>query len=895
MPAPIIRKISSLKHRIIKHKPFYASSSNVGLWESNITSSDSLDNLFDGALTKSGLSGTSSFSTASFSASHLESNSNSGSYPLGYTLTFDLGKERTIDHIRIYNGTNVINNVFYKNPAGHVANTPHNIPTASLPIRFKFWSGGQNPITDNPVTQSHSLPGTTGPSNESSWIYFTSSLDQFIYEPPKGTNYQFVTLEISGGYYSSSGYERSHSRDDVVSIKEIDIYESIDTKDYNVEFDDSLLDLQSWAGPRWKGCKTIGKKINEYHAPDEGYGIGYAPIQGYSLKHGNHGFIVDSDYFGSKYEGDKTYGLKPNVENKTTALYIASTVIGGEEDPQFAAIRNHSYINIEKILIINPDDDTVKILEKPSQPFLTYHRFITNDFPTGAKFHIKLIDKYLQSNLKDEYTVKMNKGWLLKSFEYNAALGPLPGMDKDKTTEISHVSRSIANPLVLYDAVAGHIIDGVAGGVLGVDLSGTNNWYARDGSSGAQTVLNRAAFSSSVATYQYQFYGSGSIQSGSNIKTGYDFYTSSYNPNAGGQLRFRYGTTNYVADNRLNDSGSYIMQPLYTGDNTKFIENKFTREFIKTENNPKEKVKSFTFPNIETLEAVYDDEFKQWYTSSQHNPSMTASLFIGNCIDYLNSHSLDTELHLTLFRGTKDFSNLNDELSIGTFEVDKNLTTAYLDITSSFDVGPLTNNVGPRSKVIRLKNQPQFKPTIPLLSGSENRVFYETIESKHYLAEIMEIQNPWVYGPGTPHRNLITGSGQDTTTTIFEHTYNYGFQGSGYPVDFNTNISDTRTTFYRNIEGMNSSGLISSSIHANDSQNFSGSFHYQLSFLDKDHTLIADVDKYSELFDGIGGSGIVLIPKHTSRIVKNNIEYYLEIAGLLPKTTATKKDTTNPD
>jgi hypothetical protein len=63
---------------------------------------------------------------------------------------------------------------------------------------------------------------------------------------------------------------------------------------------------------------------------------------------------------------------------------------------------------------------------------------------------------------------------------------------------------------------------------------------------------------------------------------------------------------------------------------------------------------------------------------------------------------------------------------------------------------------------------------------------------------------------------------------------------------------------------------------------YSGSFSYQLSFLDKDHTLITNLDKTAELFDGIGTKGILLIPNNTIPKIKNNIYYYLQRAGILP-------------
>jgi len=48
------------------------------------------------------------------------------------------------------------------------------------------------------------------------------------------------------------------------------------------------------------------------------------------------------------------------------------------------------------------------------------------------------------------------------------------------------------------------------------------------------------------------------------------------------------------------------------------------------------------------------------------------------------------------------------------------------------------------------------------------------------------------------------------------------------------------------------------------------------------------MDKDSELNDGLGASGFVAVPQNTHRKVKNNLEYYLEKAGLIDKTTKFK-------
>ena len=61
--------------------------------------------------------------------------------------------------------------------------------------------------------------------------------------------------------------------------------------------------------------------------------------------------------------------------------------------------------------------------------------------------------------------------------------------------------------------------------------------------------------------------------------------------------------------------------------------------------------------------------------------------------------------------------------------------------------------------------------------------------------------------------------------------------------------------------------------------------NFELSFLDKDHTLIINIDKPTELFEGIGTKGIALIPEHLHGTIKKNIEYYLKEAGVIDNAT----------
>jgi len=827
MPAPIIRKIADLHRRIV--------SRDTGDWTNHIVSGD-IKNLFDGnkdtvVEIASGFGGT------------IGANSR--------FITFDLGKPRILDRIVFTNATGNASFIF--------------------DINLRFWIPSDDVFSTNTFTDF-----ATGFNHNSATPFNYKLTENSINNPAPYTGdstskhpVRFIRIDLADSVHSIPQYHANYSQN--FKFAGLDIFEQFDTRDFSVEFNDSVLDTQGWTGPRYSGCKTIGEKVNEYHI------------------------------------GDTTYGQKPNLENKTTALYISNTLVGGREDNQFADVAHHSYINIDKILIIDLEDDTVRILDKANEPFEGFHRFVTTDFPTGGKFSTKIIDEHIQNNLQTAHTVKMNKGWLLKSFSYSAGKGPLPGVDENGNNLITVAGdpngyrNAVANPLSLYDAVSGSVENaqmGYGGGLLG-----------QDGIPGITTVQGPADPPTGVAhtftaPHPYASLGTGVLYTGvygaqafedtngdfhliSNI-TGsptlfdsmgpadFELYgsglISAYEPTSVGELRFRYGVIQKIDDFAPNDGDeARIFQPLYVGDNTEIIDNKFTRQFVDTSNNQQTDTRFFKLETIEEIEdrktdlgQVATKNYEFWGKDKNFNPSITASVFIGNCVQYLNSHSLDTELHLTLFEGTKDFSGKNDELSISTFEVDKNLDPSYLHFETN--IGPLTKTIGPRFRYLKLKNQPQFKPTTPTASFSttdfsipgnpitthhetgRDRFIVDVVETDQFRCDISERQNAFVFGPGTTNTNLNPNGGIEAVI--------------GYGMDYDNS--------------------------PNNSQNFSGSFKYELSFLDKDHTLIADLDKPNELFDGIGGNGVVLIPEYTHEMVKINLEYYLEKAGLVNKTTTKK-------
>jgi hypothetical protein len=63
---------------------------------------------------------------------------------------------------------------------------------------------------------------------------------------------------------------------------------------------------------------------------------------------------------------------------------------------------------------------------------------------------------------------------------------------------------------------------------------------------------------------------------------------------------------------------------------------------------------------------------------------------------------------------------------------------------------------------------------------------------------------------------------------------------------------------------------------------------YQLSVLRDEPTVILNLRKESECFNGVGERGFVIVPQETHRKVRDNLDFYLEKAGLIDKTTKTK-------
>ncbi len=550
------------------------------------------------------------------------------------------------------------------------------------------------------------------------------------------------------------------------------------------EFDDALLDQASWKNSRYDGSKLTAAKIGEFNV------------------------------------GDTSYQNLPLMPYTSTALYIANTVVGGTEDPQYATIKNHSYIGINKILLINPDQETVQILDQKSDPYEEFHRFITNDFPTGKKCKIKVIDESISTNLKGLHRVKMNKGYLLKTFEFKHG-GEASG-------SADHMNKVLLENNSIYLYKSGSLKD------------------------------NYITSHSAVG----QLFPGGTTASLSDT------------------LRLRYGVVEMFSTNTAGKGahlGASRLGPSFAS--SSIIENKFTRQYY-----------SGSYGNIIHQPDTDTNTMAKFMATTGLG---SASRFIGiDTLGFLNTNNSDTtlleqektELHVTFFEGTKNFdlSGSFDERSIGTFEVDQNIAALGSEQAGLCNDGLPTNH----EITFKGRGDGRFMPTI--------NTFSEDFISAHAAALDAGTGIDLDSNGCTPLNTLVHsagggGSGADVGPPQYIQ--------QGINVDRIDNIDCYVQGGALGEIGYDSvysasigSAYADSQLDSMTTENFySGSFRYDISFLDKDHTLVIDLDKEEELVNGIGNLGLLIIPKDIDPQVAFNIEYYLEKAGILTSTSATKQ------
>lgn len=614
-----------------------------------------------------------------------------------------------------------------------------------------------------PHTEINSSGVTSTVGDTSSFIQKVLTLDEDFFTTTVNNaldGYRFFIVEIRGTRFSYT-----------FDIFDLSLFEEVDIRDYNVEFDDSVLDLAGWKNSRYVGSKLTGQKINEFN------------------------------------RGDISYGKNPVVENKTNALYIVDTCIGAEnEDEQFAFIAGHSYLTIKQILLINEKDDEVQLISRDSENFNSFQRFITSNLKTNNSFNARIIDSSIQENLKRKYFVKFNKGFLLKSFTFEEPFyGDVLNQNGDLITNNITTNRP---SMILTDKFE-PLTDSI------FSLNFFNN------------VQNRFIFLYGSPYFSY-VEGEDLDADGGGLEGYFRLYGPSYHDSnvnifSNKFTRQYHGPTadfNNVFDDPTleNTSGDLFIDHFITGSFGKLTGNFYTGTISANdggnEGNNTSKIGDNAF-----VKAVDFISHKTFNFLKQHN-SRT---------DILEEEK--TELFVTFFKG-KEINNVNtsdvkDERSINTFEVEP----------TSADQLKIGSNVPDANNAFVTLPIMMFKGEAPDLRFRYNR---------------------------------FDNNAENETPNLFTRVTNSTFGGK-VNIDNRINSRDA--------------------VNANDLPtkqgqfNYEGEFEYEISFLDKGPTIIADINKDNELFDGIGEKGLLIVPDQIELQIKQNIDFYLRKAGIIERRT----------
>ena len=649
-------------------------------------------------------------------------------------------------------------------------------------------------------------------------------------------------------------------------ISNIEVFETLSGEsfnDYDIEFDDALLDLAGWKNPRYYGSKLTGKKINKFTGPIRENIDGVKTVT---------------------YAGDVSYGKNPVIENKTTAVYITDSIIGAEsENKRLAHIEGHSYINIKQILIIDEANDSVQLIDKRFEDFDTFQKFISSDFPTRSKFGVKIIDKGIQHNLKQEYFVKMNKGLLLKSFEYTGG-EPWNGQDYLSKDDITKGMYSHAGNTANEDVYANNSTPLLTDAANYVNMS-------------VQFRLN--AIPALYNEYRHEVLLGPSTLAGLGPTTDTDVthYTGNDYIQDKGVLKFIYQD---IKKTSIGDG--FSISPSYSNENTKLINNKFVRLFTTGSEALVRYSQSDEKLQLANWSPLRDKSFEIEGKSGQSiDPTNSAAVFINDMQQFLGGHNRredipnkdKTELHLTLIQGTKDFApGFNDERSISTFEVDSTDINEHnpwknynnYPFEASTDAFNAANSYpGPELRTLKLKSHPDLKPLQSSVQTQQWNVVYNCPNQTTNPQD-----NSQLFFTSTfrfkSHAHIIiqgggyfTGVGGPNSSGIYEEAM------SQYQPEFKVQSQGNTLDYSGSVLIDKPSGLDGIQVNSQKPALQYNQLHFQLSFLDKRPSLIANIEKEEELFDGIGSNGMVLIPELISPNIKSNIDYYLEKAGITDK------------
>jgi|TARA_R110000751_G_scaffold24855_8_gene68072 hypothetical protein len=125
---------------------------------------------------------------------------------------------------------------------------------------------------------------------------------------------------------------------------------------------------------------------------------------------------------------------------------------------------------------------------------------------------------------------------------------------------------------------------------------------------------------------------------------------------------------------------------------------------------------------------------------------------------------------------------------------------------------------------------------------------------------------------------ITTGTAKEPNNGFITATELRGTRG--FQSTITSSVSTTRTFHYELFDGQTFEAT-----RTYDCAYFYPFSSHQLSVLRDEPTIIINLRKESECFNGIGEKGFVIVPEDAHQKVRDNLDFYLEKAGLIDKTT----------
>lgn len=159
---------------------------------------------------------------------------------------------------------------------------------------------------------------------------------------------------------------------------------TIGNRDFNIEFNDSVLETKGWYGSRYQGRQLNGSEINTFT------------------------------------EGDTSFGNTPVVRNVSRNIYIGDNIVSVDTNSSelntAVPFQSSSYVQISSYITVN-DDDTITQNNYQGGNLTAregYYKAFYNDFKEGTNLSIKLLDTTANNQLSESYPVFFNQGVLHK-------------------------------------------------------------------------------------------------------------------------------------------------------------------------------------------------------------------------------------------------------------------------------------------------------------------------------------------------------------------------------------------------------------------------------------------------------------------------------------------------